>query len=93
LSDLFSPSAETAARAAWLRTELERHNHAYYDLDAPLISDADYDALFRELQDIENRYPELRTIDSPTQRVGGAPLACFPNYRHSVPMPSNPPQT
>ena len=86
MSDLFSPPPAVEARAAWLRQELERHNHAYYVLDAPLIADADYDALFRELQAIEAQYPALQSPDSPTQRVGGRPLDAFPVQRHVVPM-------
>ncbi|HWT54062.1 MAG TPA: NAD-dependent DNA ligase LigA [Rhodocyclaceae bacterium] len=77
---------DTAARAAWLRDELSRHNHAYYVLDAPTIPDAEYDKLFRELQAIEAEYPELQTEDSPTLRVGGQPLPHFPAVRHAVPM-------
>eukprot|EP00825_Cyclidium_porcatum_P014263 TRINITY_DN1762_c0_g1_i5.p4 TRINITY_DN1762_c0_g1~~TRINITY_DN1762_c0_g1_i5.p4 ORF type:complete len:116 (+),score=28.06 TRINITY_DN1762_c0_g1_i5:471-818(+) len=65
--------AVAVERAAWLRAELERHNHAYYVLDAPTIPDAEYDKLFRELQGLEAEYPELLTADSPTQRVGAAP--------------------
>ncbi len=79
------PAAE-AAQAAHLRGEIERHNHAYYVLDAPSIPDAEYDRLFRELQALEQRYPELLTADSPTQRVGGTPLREFPQRRHGVPM-------
>lgn len=79
-------AAEIVARAAWLRAELERHNHAYYVLDAPTIPDADYDALFRELQGLENAHPELSTVDSPTRRVGGKPLAQFAPVVHDVPM-------
>ena len=74
------------ARAAELRREIERHNHAYYVLDAPTIPDAEYDRLFRELQAIETEHPELVTPDSPTQRVGGKPLDAFPKVRHAVPM-------
>ncbi|HEY1181788.1 MAG TPA: NAD-dependent DNA ligase LigA [Rhodocyclaceae bacterium] len=77
---------DTAARAAWLRDELSRHNHAYYVLDAPTIPDAEYDKLFRELQAIEAEHPELQTEDSPTLRVGGQPLPHFPAVRHAVPM-------
>ena len=77
---------DTAARAAWLRDELSRHNHAYYVLDAPTIPDAEYDKLFRELQAIEAENPELLTADSPTLRVGGEPLPQFPSVRHVVPM-------
>ena len=79
-------SAAAAKRAAELRADLERHNHAYYVLDAPTIPDAEYDKLFRELQGLEADYPELLTADSPTQRVGGAPLKEFPPRQHGVPM-------
>ncbi|NJD25485.1 MAG: NAD-dependent DNA ligase LigA [Betaproteobacteria bacterium] len=78
--------AVDAARAAALRAEIERHNHAYYVLDAPTIPDAEYDRLFRELQALEAAWPELRTPDSPTQRVGGRPLPAFSPVRHVVPM-------
>ena len=61
---------ELAARAAELRETLDRANHEYYVLDAPTLSDAEYDRLFRELRQIEDAHPELRTPDSPTQRVG-----------------------
>ncbi|MDD4886114.1 MAG: NAD-dependent DNA ligase LigA [Thiomonas sp.] len=80
------PAVTPAARAAALRAEIHRLDHAYYVLDAPLAPDADYDALFRELQRIEAGHPELRTPDSPTQRVGGAPLPQFATVRHAVPM-------
>jgi len=73
-------------RAGWLRREIERHNYLYYVLDQPQISDADYDALFRELQDIETEYPELVTPDSPTQRVGAPPLEEFETSEHRTPM-------
>jgi DNA ligase (NAD+) len=69
-------------RAADLRREIEHHAHLYYVLDRPEIGDADYDALLHELQDIEADYPELRTPDSPTQRVGGQPLEKFTQWRH-----------
>ena len=74
------------ARAARLREEIEQHNHRYYVLDDPLISDADYDRLFRELQALESEHPELRTADSPTQRVGAAPAAEFAPAAHRQPM-------
>ena len=77
---------DAASRMDWLRAELARHDHAYYVLDAPLIPDADYDALFHELQALEREHPELRAPDSPTQRVGGAPLPEFAAVRHKVPM-------
>ncbi len=75
-----------AARIAHLRAEIERHNHAYYVLDAPLIPDAEYDKLFRELQSLEVQHPELRSPDSPTLRVGGRVLDGFQPVRHAVPM-------
>jgi DNA ligase (NAD+) len=77
---------EARERADVLRGEIERHNHAYYVLDAPTIPDAEYDKLFRELQTLENEHSELLTPDSPTQRVGGKPLAAFMPVRHVVPM-------
>jgi DNA ligase (NAD+) len=75
-----------AERARALRAEIARHDRAYYLLDAPLIPDADYDALFRELQQLEAAHPELCSADSPTQRVGGAALPGFTVVRHRVPM-------
>ena len=77
---------EQRRRAAQLRAEIERHNRAYYELDAPTIPDAEYDRLFRELQSLEHDHPEILTVDSPTQRVGGAPLTQFKPVRHAVPM-------
>jgi DNA ligase (NAD+) len=77
---------EARERADFLRGEIERHNHAYYVLDAPTIPDAEYDMLFRELQALEAAHSELLTPDSPTQRVGGKPLAAFAAVRHVVPM-------
>ena len=73
-------------RAADLRLQLEHHNRCYYELDAPEISDVEYDALFRELQQIEAERPDLLTPDSPTLRVGGKPLARFSQVRHRMPM-------
>jgi DNA ligase (NAD+) len=75
-----------AARAAELRRLIDRANYAYYVLDRPEMSDAEYDRLFRELQELEAKYPELRTPDSPTQRVGAEPAAAFRKHRHLVPM-------
>ena len=73
-------------RAQWLRAQIERHNHSYYVLDAPSVPDAEYDALMRALQDLESAHPELITPESPTQRVGAAPLAAFGSVTHAVPM-------
>jgi DNA ligase (NAD+) len=78
--------AAARTRVAQLRREIERHNVLYYVEDAPQITDAEYDALMRELQELEAAYPELLTPDSPTQRVGGAPVAAFPQVAHSIPM-------
>jgi DNA ligase (NAD+) len=71
---------------ARLRAEIERHNRLYYVEDAPEITDAEYDRLFRELQALEAAHPELRTPDSPTQRVGGAPAKDLAPVRHELPM-------
>jgi DNA ligase (NAD+) len=74
-------------RAAHLRHEIERHDHAYYELNQPIIPDAEYDKLFRELQALEEKYPELLEFhDSPTQRVGGKPLDAFQKVFHAEPM-------
>ena len=73
-------------RARWLRAELERHNRLYYVEDQPEITDAEYDRLFQELERVEEQHPELRSPDSPTQRVGGAPREELPSVRHDVPM-------
>jgi DNA ligase (NAD+) len=84
--DLFAQPASPAGRIAALRAELDLHDHRYYVLDAPSIPDSEYDKLFRELQALEAAHPELMTPDSPTQRVGGKPLAQFASVRHKVPM-------
>lgn len=81
--------AETAAkRAAWLRDELNRHNYLYYVEAKPEISDQEFDRLLRELADLEKTHPELATADSPTQRVGGEPIAGFRTVQHAVRMMS-----
>jgi DNA ligase (NAD+) len=95
--DLFSSAEEgkpdfasalklATQQAAQLRLNLHRYAHAYYTLDAPEVPDSEYDRLFRQLQAIENQYPELLSSDSPTQRVGGAVLPEFSTVRHQVPM-------
>jgi DNA ligase (NAD+) len=81
-----SAPPEVVARATELRADLAHHAYVYYVLDQPEIDDAEYDLRFRELQEIEQRHPELRTPDSPTQRVGGAPLEKFEQVRHLQPM-------
>ncbi|HEU5178248.1 MAG TPA: NAD-dependent DNA ligase LigA [Burkholderiales bacterium] len=75
-----------AKRLKALRETIERHNRLYYVEDAPQITDAEYDKLFAELQALEAEHPELRTPDSPTQRVGGAPLPQFSEVQHRTPM-------
>jgi len=75
-----------AARAAELRRLIERANQAYYVLDKPELSDAEYDRLFHELQELESKHPELQTPDSPTHRVGAPPAGAFKKHRHLVPM-------
>ena len=75
-----------AQRIAALQTEIEKHNRQYYVLDAPLIPDAEYDKLFRELQALETQHPELVTPDSPTQRVSGKTLEGYTPVRHTVAM-------
>src|SRR5579863_3677929 len=69
-----------------LRDELRRHEYLYYVLDAPEISDAEYDVLMRRLKELEAQHAELVTPDSPTQRVGGKPREGFVKVRHSSPM-------
>jgi DNA ligase (NAD+) len=86
MGDSTKPKPNPARRAEDLRAELRRHEHLYYVLDAPTISDAEYDALMNELKRIEAAHPELLTPDSPTQRVGGKPAEGFKKVRHSRPM-------
>lgn len=80
--------AQVEKRAEELRVEIERHNQLYYQKAAPEISDQAFDALLRELQELETAHPEIQTPDSPTQRVGGAPLEGFSQIAHRVPMMS-----
>lgn len=77
---------DLASRAAELRQFLEHHSYRYYVLDSPEISDSEWDKSFRELQDIEAAHPELKTLDSPTQRIGAPPIAGFESHRHLTPM-------
>jgi DNA ligase (NAD+) len=77
---------EAAKRVTQLRADIEQHNRRYYAEAAPTISDREYDALYRELSDLEKKFPELASADSPTQRVGGQPLKAFAQIAHRVPM-------
>lgn len=79
-------ATDAAARVAALRAEIARHDHSYYVLDAPTVPDAEYDRLFQALQALEAAHPELRSPDSPTQRVGGKPLPGFATVVHKLPM-------
>ncbi len=85
-TDTHSDSPAARRRLDQIKAELERHNRLYYLEAAPEISDFEYDALMRELMDLERRFPDLRTPDSPSQRVGGAPLDAFQTVTHRVPM-------
>ena len=78
--------ASDEARVAWLRQRIAEYDYWYYVKDAPLVPDAEYDKLFRELQELESQHPELQSQDSPTQRVGGKPLEMFKPVRHVIPM-------
>ena len=80
--------ADDKKRHAALAEEIRRHDHAYYVLAEPTISDQDYDRLYRELLDLEEADPALAAVDSPSQRVGGKPVSEFPEHRHAVPMMS-----
>lgn len=75
-----------SARVVFLRDAIEGHDYRYYVIDSPAIGDAEYDRLFRELQDLEGKYPQLLTRRSPTQRVGGEPLPEFGGVEHHLPM-------
>ncbi len=80
--------AQAQARHAELAEQIRHHDHLYYVAAEPVISDREYDALYRELREIEQRFPDLLTPDSPTQRVGGQPLKEFKPVRHLIPMMS-----
>ena len=81
-----SSKQEIATKIDGLRNELRKHEHLYYVLDTPEISDAEYDVLMRSLKDLEDANPDLKASDSPTQRVGGAPREGFTKVRHSSAM-------
>src|SRR5438309_11520969 len=78
----------SAGRVEELRRILREANYRYYVLDAPTLSDAEYDRYFRELSEVEEKHPELRAADSPTQRVGAQPSERFAKVRHAKPMMS-----
>ncbi len=86
MDDLFSSAPGPAERIAALRDEIRRHDELYYNQAIPEISDAEYDKLFRELEELEANCPELADPNSPTQRVGGKPIEGFTQVRHLVPM-------
>ena len=76
------------ARVEHLRREIERHNELYHAQDAPEIPDAEYDRLFRELTELEEKHPELKSADSPTRKVGAKAARGFGEVKHRVPMTS-----
>ena len=82
------PASNVLSRARELRRQIAHHDRLYYEEAAPQITDREYDALLRELRDLEDAHPDLRTPDSPTQRVAGKPLEGFQQVRHRVPMQS-----
>ena len=86
--DLFGslPASDPSLQIADLRGQLEAHAHRYYVLDEPSIPDVQYDRLMRELQELEEAHPHLRTPDSPTQRVGGQAQSSFQSVSHARPM-------
>src|SRR5689334_15679711 len=81
-----SAASTIQSRILKLREQLEHHEHQYYVLDAPEISDAEYDTMMRELRDLETAHPEFLTPGSPTLRVGGKPREGFVKLKHSSPM-------
>ena len=83
---MMKKESQAGKRLAELRREINFHGHQYYVLDEPVISDGEYDYLFRELLDIEEQFPDLITSDSPSQRVGGTPLSTFETVEHPYPM-------
>lgn len=90
-NDLFSTAADSAAvdvseRAKQLREQLNRYAYEYYTLDQPTVTDAEYDGLMRELQQLESEHPQLKSDDSPTQKIGALPLSAFTQVTHEMAM-------
>src|SRR5213594_4256202 len=83
---MVNEKAQAAKRIAELRAQIREHDRRYYEEAAPVISDREYDRLYRELVDLEGQFPDLITPDSPTQRVGGKPLEAFAQIAHRLPM-------
>ncbi|MED5424135.1 MAG: NAD-dependent DNA ligase LigA, partial [Pseudomonadota bacterium] len=83
---MFGGFHDAKDRHKFLSAEITKHDHAYYNDDAPLVDDAAYDALRAELLALEKDYPELANKNSPTQKVGAAPKSGFQKVKHSVPM-------
>ena len=77
---------DIAKKIEKLREEIRHHDYLYYVLNAPEISDREYDKLFAQLKELEEKHPELITPDSPTQRVSGEPITAFKSVRHAIPM-------
>ena len=82
------PASTALSRVRELRREIARHDRLYYEQAEPTISDREYDALLRELRDLEDAHPEMQSADSPTRRVAGKPLEGFAQVRHRMPMQS-----
>ena len=82
------PEQDLVQELTLLRTQIARHDYLYHTLDAPVIPDVEYDRLFSRLEQLEAQHPELITPDSPTQRVGSAPLSGFVQVTHEIPMMS-----
>lgn len=80
------PTEQQVSRLAQLKNDINRYNHQYYVLDQPTVPDAEYDRLMRELNELESQFPELKSIDSPSQRVGGEALKSFSQVTHQLPM-------
>lgn len=80
------PVLAVVERASSLRQQINHHNHQYHTLDQPEVSDAEFDRLFRDLKALEREHPELVSEDSPTQRIGSAPLPAFSQVQHELPM-------